>query len=125
EVLELELAPLSREALTELVADVLSRTPEQVASLAELVARKTGSNPLFARTFLLHLAELGLLARDPSGWTWDPDALAAASLPADALAMMTTKLTRLPGAVRGLLTVASVFGTSFDPAAVVRVGGRA
>jgi PAS domain S-box-containing protein len=125
EVLELELGPLSREALTELVADVLSRTPEQVASLVELVARKTGSNPLFARTFLLHLAELGLLARDPDGWTWDPDALAAASLPADALAMMTTKLTRLPEVVRGLLTVASVFGTSFDPAAVARVGGRA
>jgi PAS domain S-box-containing protein len=121
EVLELELGPLERPALTQLIADVLSRPPAELSSLAEIVARKTGSNPFFARQFLLHLADLGLLSRTSSGWSWDPAALEAASLPNDALEMMTAKLERLPEDLRELITIASVFGTEFDPLAVERV----
>jgi PAS domain S-box-containing protein len=122
EPLEFELGPLDRPALTQLIADVLSRKPDEVTTLTEIVARKTGSNPFFARAFLLHLAELDLLTLGPAGWRWDPVELEAASLPDDVLEMMTAKLARLPAEAGELLMVASVVGSEFDPLVVERIG---
>ncbi|MCB1005355.1 MAG: hypothetical protein KDB35_14315, partial [Acidimicrobiales bacterium] len=84
-----------QQQITELIADVLSLSPAAVSELAEVIARKTDGNPFFTNLFLLHLCEQGLLRRESTGWTWDMAALATASLPRDALELMTRKLERL------------------------------
>ena len=116
-----ELAPLGPEQLCAMIADVLSQPVEAVAPLAQIVARKTGSNPFFARQFLLLLAERGLLERAPEGWRWDLRALERATLPEDALEMMVAKIGGLDPTQRELICVASVFGSQFEPLAVERV----
>ncbi|MFV8754281.1 protein kinase domain-containing protein [Nannocystaceae bacterium ST9] len=116
----IDLGPLGREPLIQLIADMLSRPPEAVTSLAEIVARKTDSNPFFVGQLLLHLAELGLLRRESEGWVWDPEALEAAALPDDVLDMMTRKLAELGDEPRRLLQAASVIGSPFEAATLVR-----
>jgi predicted ATPase/signal transduction histidine kinase/tRNA A-37 threonylcarbamoyl transferase component Bud32 len=120
-VTRLELGALEREPLVQLIADVLSQPPARVEPLAEIVARKTGSNPFFIGQMLLHLAERGLLRRDSGGWTWDLGALEVTALPDDVLDMMTQKLGGLDGELRWLLQIASVIGGQFDPHLLARV----
>jgi PAS domain S-box-containing protein len=123
EPLRIELGPLGRDALIQWIADVLSRPVDRVASLADIVARKTGSNPFFIGQLLLHLVERQLLRRESRGWVWDLDALEAAALPDDVLDMMTHKLEGLDAELRGLLQIASVMGGRFDPALLAQVAG--
>ncbi|HVH99297.1 MAG TPA: AAA family ATPase [Enhygromyxa sp.] len=111
-----ELGPLAREHLIALLADTLSREREAVASLADVIARKTGGNPFFVRQFLIYLSERGLLRREREGWRWELDALAQASLPEDALEMMTSKLRGLDAATLELVLVAAMIGGDIDPA---------
>ncbi len=118
---KIELGRLSLEPLTQLIADTLSRPPEAVASLAEIVARKTDSNPFFVGQLLLHLAECQLLRRESAGWTWDPEALEAATLPDDVLDMMTRKLARLAPGLQALVQTASVIGNQFDAETIAQV----
>ena len=70
---EIDLAPLAREDLGQLVADALHCEPERAAPLAQLVHEKTGGNPFFAIQFISALAEEGLLTFDHDGarWSWD------------------------------------------------------
>jgi predicted ATPase/signal transduction histidine kinase/tRNA A-37 threonylcarbamoyl transferase component Bud32 len=121
----LALGELEREALLELVADMLSRPRASVDELAELVARKTGSNPYFAVQLLLHLADRQLLRRESEGWAWELAALEAAKLPDDVLAMMMGKLELLAGDDRRLLQVASVIGERFEVGLLVCASGLA
>jgi PAS domain S-box-containing protein len=125
----LELGPLSSEALAGMIAAMLARADAEPTELVSLVARKTSSNPLFVRQFLLHLVERGLLRQraDSAGvarWTWDEAELEAASLPADSLAMMTSKLAALPESLVELAVVASVIGSRFEGALVEPIVGR-
>jgi PAS domain S-box-containing protein len=111
----IELAPLTAAQLTEMLADTLSLAREQVAPLAELVARKTAGNPFFVRGFLLLLTERELLRRGREGWTWTLAELASAALPGDALELLMAKLGRLdPGALE-VLSAAAVLGSEVDP----------
>jgi PAS domain S-box-containing protein len=114
-VLELELEPLTRADLEQLLADMLGRSREHVRGLAELVGRRSEFNPLFVRQLLLHLVDLGLVRVGEQGWEWDEVAIAGSSLPDDMLAIMTAKLTRVPERERELLQVAACIGTRFDP----------
>ncbi|MFV8750628.1 protein kinase domain-containing protein [Nannocystaceae bacterium ST9] len=118
---KIEIGPLAREPLTRLIADVLSRPADQVAPLADIVARKTGSNPFFVGQLLLHLAKQQLLRRESQGWTWDLDALEAAALPEDVLDVMTRKLSGLDVELCRLLQIAAVVGGRFDPVLLARV----
>src|SRR5262245_16157758 len=58
------LAPLTREDLTQLVADSLRCEPERGIPLAQLIHDKTAGNPFFAIQFVSTLAEEALLVFD-------------------------------------------------------------
>ena len=117
----LELEPLTAEQLIAMLADTLSRDPITVAPLADVIARRTGGNPFFVRQFLVHLSERGLLRREREGWTWELDSLARASLPKDALAMVTGKLQALDGPTLELVLVAALVGGDVDPTLLASV----
>ncbi|MFV8753609.1 protein kinase domain-containing protein [Nannocystaceae bacterium ST9] len=123
-VREIVLAPLTGAAMTSMLAVTLGREPSEVASLVEVLGRKTGNNPFFVRQFLLHLVERGLLWVELSGWQWDSAKIEAAELPADSLAMMTAKLAGLPEQPRELAKAASVLSSRFDTDVLEHVLGR-
>ena len=124
---EIALAPLTREDLTQLVADSLHSTPERIAALGLLVYEKTAGNPFFATQFLTALGEEGLLTFDQAQarWSWDIDAIHARSYTENVADLMSDSLARLPAETQRALqwfasignsaavtTLALVFGTS-------------
>jgi len=59
-VAEINLQPLGREHLGQLIADTLRCDPERTAPLAQLVLDKTAGNPFFAIQFIASLAIEGV-----------------------------------------------------------------
>ncbi|MFV8751965.1 protein kinase domain-containing protein [Nannocystaceae bacterium ST9] len=110
----LELGPLAGAAVERLLADTLGRSPTEVARLATRVARKTDNNPLFIRQLLTHLAKAELMTPSERGWVWDDEAIEAADIPADVLAVMHAKLAGLPEHARALIQRAACIGERFD-----------
>jgi PAS domain S-box-containing protein len=118
------LQPLSEDAVESLVADALARTGPEVRALAQIIGRKTDHNPLFVQQFLSHLAEQGLLRAGEHGWSWDEQAIEAATIPDDVLEVMTAKFATLAVASRELLARAACIGARFDIAALELVSGK-
>ena len=119
----LEPGPLSRADLSAWLADVLGRAVEELDELSELVARKTGSNPLFVHQFIHHLVDTKLLRPEQSGWRWDAEAIATAGIPTDLLAMLSSKLARLPDDQRRLLALAACIGFEFELRTLEAIAG--
>ncbi|MBV8439322.1 MAG: serine/threonine-protein kinase PknK, partial [Hyphomicrobiales bacterium] len=126
---EIELGPLDNENTTQLIADALRSTPEDVAPLAQLVQAKTAGNPFFVLRFLHALADEELLAFDPARgrWSWDLDRIHAKGYSDNVVELMVGRLGRLPLEARNALqefaavgniaefaTLAIVLGTSGD-----------
>jgi PAS domain S-box-containing protein len=111
-VQEIKLAPLTREHLTQLIADALCCEPERAVSLARLVHGKTGGNPFFAIQFVSALADEGLLSfdHDRAGWTWDLDRIHAKGYTDNVVELMAQKLGRLPLATRNRLEQLACLG---------------
>ncbi|MFO7561678.1 MAG: AAA family ATPase [Enhygromyxa sp.] len=112
------LQPLSEDAVEALVSDTLARTGPEVRSLAQIIGRKTNNNPLFIHQFLTHLGEEGLLRPGEQGWSWDEQAIEAATVPDDVLAVMTDKLALISDDARELLARAACVGSRFDLASL-------
>jgi len=114
-VTELSLEPLGIEATEEMLSDALLRPIDQVRSLAERVAAKTGSNPLWIQQFISHLHDLGLISYAPSeGWRWEDADIEAAAVPEGAVGLLVAKLERLPARPRSLLQFASCVSDEFE-----------
>jgi predicted ATPase len=97
-VQEISLAPLAREDLGRLIADMLSCAPRHAAPLARLVHEKSGGNPFFAIQFISALAEEGLLHfdHDAARWRWALDRIHAKGYTDNVADLMVGKLARLP-----------------------------
>ena len=97
-VQEITLAPLGREHVENLIADVLHCELERAAPLAQLVYEKTAGNPFFVIQFLHALAEEDLLRFDHEAacWSWDPRRIHDKGYTDDVVGLMAGKLTRLP-----------------------------
>ena len=69
----INLEPLAREDLRELISESLHCEPEYASPLAQLVHKKTAGNPFFVIHFVSSLADEGLLAFDHGDgrWSWD------------------------------------------------------
>jgi predicted ATPase/serine/threonine protein kinase len=120
----LDLPALSVQATVELLAEALCRSEEDVRPLAALIERKTSNLPLLVREFIEHIHERGLLHYVPGvGWSWDPAQIAAADIPDGAVALMTSKMSRLSPAARKLLQFASCVSGEFDGELLCELGG--
>jgi len=111
-VRNLQLAPLLRGDLKQLLADALHCEPARAAPLADLLHEKTAGNPFFAIQFIAELAAEGLLAfdHDRSRWSWDPARIHAKGYTANVVDLMVAKLSRLPDGTRAALQVLACFG---------------
>lgn len=115
-ITQLELGPLGRDHLGQLVADTLQVGPEQAVELTALLLEKTGGNPFFARQFIQALAADGLLRHDgPEGrWTWDTAAIEARETSSNVVELMLRRLGDLPDGCRALLRLGACMGNRFD-----------
>ena len=120
-ITRLHLQPLASHQLEQLLADVLRRDRAALAGIVEWVARKTGGNPLYVRSFLLDIAARGLVRPGADGWEWDAEAIAEAPVPDGAMAIMRARLERLPPSPAKLLEVAACIGSRFDLAVLEAV----
>ena len=111
----IDLSNLGRDALAALLGNLLGS-----AALSDSAVNRifdvTEGNPLFVCELVASLRESGELSRDPSGlWRLRTDVGALThGLPATLQQAAETRLLRLDDEGRRLLSVASVFGRSFD-----------
>jgi len=120
----IQLGPLATEAVEQLLADSLARSPTELHEFSRIIARKTDNNPLFIRQLLTHFSETGLLTASERGWTWELAALEAAGVPDDALEVMQAKLAILPPESSTLLLHAACIGARFDLATLALICER-
>lgn len=108
---EILLGRLGPEEAGRLVADAMCSTPQDVASLADLVYEKTAGNPFFAIQFLSALADEGLLSLDRArGWTWDLEQIRAKGFADNVVDLVLDKLGRLPAATQHALKQLACLG---------------
>ncbi|MBV8329994.1 MAG: AAA family ATPase, partial [Verrucomicrobia bacterium] len=122
-VVEIELAPLSREHVGQLIADSLRCPPEEAAPLSQLVYEKTGGNPFFTIQFISTLAEEGLLRFDHhyGRWSWDLDRIHAKGYTDNVVDLMVGKLNRLSPETQDVLQQFACIGNFADVTALTVV----
>jgi predicted ATPase len=109
----IELAPLTRAELEELLADVTGGAPTD--AMLDRIARKTGGNPLFFQQIAGVLRTEANVPRE---------AATSAMLSAEPVkAAIAHHVARLPAETREALTVASVFGQTFPVRALAHALG--
>lgn len=111
-VQDIVLAPLTRQDVKRLVADMLHCPPARARRLAALVHAKTGGNPFFAIQFMTALADEGLIAFDPvqGAWTWDVTGIRARRITDNVVDLMLDKLGRLPAATQDVVKLLACLG---------------
>ena len=124
-VQDILLAPLEFADLRRLIADALHCDPERAAPLARLVHDKTGSNPFFAIQFLTALGEERLLAFEhgKASWSWDLDRIQAKGFTDNVVALMLTKLNRLPVETQAALQLLACLGNATTATLTLVHGG--
>ena len=113
---DIELAPLTRADLDQLIADSLRCSQEHAGPLAELVHEKTTGNPFFAIQFLSALFEEGLLTFDhvDKRWSWDLTLIRAKGYTDNVVDLMVRKLARLSPETQDALKQLACLGNSAE-----------
>src|SRR5919199_1911168 len=126
---QITLTPLALEDTRKLIAETLHRDIDSVASLAELVQRKTLGNPFFVEQFLKTLHAENLIEFIPSqspspltkggqrgvgGWRWDLAQIEAQNITDNVVELMIGKLKQLPTLTQQVLQLAACIGTNFS-----------
>ncbi|REG57667.1 PAS/PAC sensor signal transduction histidine kinase [Paraburkholderia sp. BL6669N2] len=124
-VQQIELAPLTAENVTQLVADSLHCDGATAGPLAQLVHEKTGGNPFFAIQFLTALDDEDLLTFDQraAAWRWDLPRIRAKGFTENVADLMATKLSRLPAPTRDALGQLACLGNIAEVIALTWVQG--
>ncbi|MBO0350669.1 AAA family ATPase [Phormidium pseudopriestleyi FRX01] len=119
----IEVPPLNREDVNQLVADALSCPKTRSQPISELVFQKTQGNPFFVTQFLKSLYEDQLLEYDGEHGYWQCDLTQVKSLAAseNIVEFMATQLQRLPDPTQTVLTLAACIGHQFDLATLAVV----
>ena len=111
----IELAPLTQAGTTQLLADTLQRSVDQLSELGGVVLAKTGGNPLLVRQFLLSCKDRGLFVfdRQQGMWRCDLDQIQAMPATPDVIDLMLARLASAAPRTLAALKVAACLGTQF------------
>jgi predicted ATPase/signal transduction histidine kinase len=113
----IDVAPLEEAALTDLCGDLLQCDASRARSLAQLLRRKSGGNPLFVWQLLHYLHGQGLLSRDPgrSSWSWDPARIESVQVTDNVADLLVAALGGLSPEVQLVARAASCLGRVVAP----------
>ncbi len=122
---QIELAPLTPDSVTQLVADSLHCDSATAGPLAQLVHEKTGGNPFFTIQFLTTLADEDLLTFDQRAamWGWDLPRIRAKGFTENVADLMAAKLSRLLPLTRDALGQLACLGNVAEVTALTWVQG--
>ena len=126
-VTKMQVKPMSQDALTEMLSDVLKINKidddgaddimqEKVKELAAITREKTGGNPFFTMEFLKMLQDTEALAYNEGTetWIWDMDDIRKnAEATSNVVEMMVRSLFQLPVTLTRVLPMAACLGTTF------------
>ncbi|WNG43954.1 AAA family ATPase [Archangium minus] len=112
----ISLGPLERAHCIEFLADTLNRAPADVEPLADICLRKTAGNPFFMGQFLLSLYKEGMIRFDSQagGWTWDMDRIPHSPMTDNVVALMESKIQKLPEEAQRVIKLAACIGNTFE-----------
>jgi len=120
---EMELAPLSAAAVSELLNGNAEDEPVS-SEFTEIIMERTGGNPLFMRVTLDYLVERGDVSRRAHGWRpLVPLNKLASETPPTLARLIEAKIEAMTDVQRRLFEAASVAGLRFDPATTARAAG--
>ncbi|MEJ6480830.1 AAA family ATPase [Nostoc punctiforme UO1] len=113
---QLSLLPLSLHNINQFIADTFRCQPEDSLSLAELVQRKTGSNPFFMNEFLKSLYTEGLLEfnHQTKKWQWSIEQIQQRGITDNIVDLMAQKIQKLNNNTQKVLQLAACIGNSFE-----------
>lgn len=117
----LQLQPLSREDVRNLLADTVhSRDAD---ALADVVHAKTGGNAFFVGEFLKHLWSQELISYDLQAgrWRWNVDAIGLLQATDNVAAFMERQLRTMLPEAQALLGLAACMGDEFTLASLARM----
>lgn len=115
-VTELEINPLTLSQVTELAAETLHRSMNEVKELAKIVFDKTQGNPFFINQLLTFLQEEKYIEfnLERGEWIWHTDKIVAAGLTDNIITLIVNKLQKCSEVTRKILMLAACTGHSFD-----------
>ena len=108
---QIPLTPLGKEAIAELLADLLGTDPS-LAPLADDVHARTGGNPFFTEEVAQTLIESGHLEGTPRAYRLVTP-IERLEVPTTVQAILSARIDRLPEREKRLLQVAAVIGKDF------------
>ena len=108
---QIPLTPLGRDAIAELLADLLGTDPS-IAALAGPIHARTGGNPFFTEEVAQTLIESGHLEGTRGAYRLVTP-IERLEVPATVQAVLAARIDRLPEREKRLLQVASVIGKDF------------
>ncbi|MCB0656772.1 MAG: AAA family ATPase [Saprospiraceae bacterium] len=115
-VTEVNLKPLPREVVNQIVGDTLKANPIKCAELGQLIFEKTNGNPFFVNQFLhrLYDDELIRFNRQNFQWEWEIQVIKAMNITDNVVHLMTQKLQQFELETQQILATAACIGHSFD-----------
>lgn len=122
---ELTLQPLDPGSVRTLLADALDLPVAEIEGLAAVLVDKTQGNPFFLGQYLGELCSEGLLHLDEAEqrWSWNAEAIARRMVADNVVALVTTKLRRLPDETQRVVRHAAAIGHQFDAGTLATIVG--
>jgi len=111
---EINLTPMSKDALNDMLATTLSLLSRITRPLANILHHKTNGSPLFVKQVMMELCNQRLLYPSLSRrrWVWEADKILEMKIPENVATFITDSFDRLPSEVLSALVVLSCFGAS-------------
>ncbi len=113
-------------AVSQMIADIVSRPEQEVHQLAALVHEKTQGNPFYTIEFLKHCHDKGLLYYNESAlkWDWNETGIYNSQISDNVADYLIEKIETLPAATRDLVKIAACIGNQFDIKLLSAIAGK-
>lgn len=111
----IHLQPLNLDSITQLIADTLHTSSDQVVNFAKICHKKTGDNPFYLKQFLLQLHHTGKISFDAiqRKWIWDIDNIKEETIADNLIEFMVSRINELPCDKKKMLSFAACIGNIF------------
>ena len=116
-LVKLQLNPLGKADVNQMVAYILNTSPFRTEGLAAAIESVVGGNPLYVSEGLRWLHENErLLLSDNGIWVWEDDAFVGVDIPESASTLFEEKLKKCSSDTRDLLATGALLGAQFEGA---------
>jgi PAS domain S-box-containing protein len=115
-VRHINLSPLDRSAVYEMIMDTFKSNSGQVRTIAESVFAKTQGNPFFVIQFLITLYKEKLIRfeGEQDQWSWDIAGIDALGVTENVIDLLVYRLRQMPPETQDVIKMAACIGSHFD-----------